>query len=203
MKKNLLFSTLLTVLFAALTFTSCGSSAGLGKHKQKSPAQEFAESKTRTTLRGWGQYNGFSDQNLEAFAATQARADLVKEIKTYVATLIDIYDGAYKLGSLSNEETGRVRDDRGLDESKIVEFAEATLVGSHVVMSDRYVQKDGTETCYTAVEISLDAIANYMKQNKKFNEAISKDLKEEIRYDSDKFRESMSQAFEELKSSNR
>lgn len=201
MKKNLL---LFVALFVSiLFFVSCGSSSGLGKHKDKSPAQEYVEAKNRNTLRAWGQYNGFPDQNLEAFAAAQAKADLVKKIETYVGTYIEMYDGTYQASEVSGGESDRAKDDGGKDTNTILEAAENTLQGCSVVMSDRYVQKDGTETCYLAVEISPETVINYIKTNKKFNDALSKEKKEEIRYDSERSKESMLKAFEELKKGNK
>lgn len=197
MKKNLLFSALIVVVFSTLTLTSCGS---LGKQKAKSPAQKYAESVSTNTLCGWAQYNGFSDQNLEAFAATNARASLAKEIETYINTGIRIYDSKYSVRSVDVGEKadGIKAGDEG-DHGIVEEAAHAIISGSRVVMSDRYVQKDGTETCYTAVEINPDAVINYMKQNKEFKEAISRSRKEQIDYDSQMFKESMQQAFDELK----
>lgn len=200
MKKNLLFSALIVMVVSSLTLTSCGSSVGLGKQKAKSPAQKYAESVSTNTLCGWGQYNGFSDQNLEAFAATNARASLAKEIETFIQAGIRIYDSKYSVRSVDVGEKadGIKAGDEG-DHGIVEEAASAIISGSRVVMSDRYVQKDGTETCYTAVEINPDAVINYMKQNKEFKEAISRSRKEEIDYDSQKFKESMQQAFDELK----
>lgn len=204
MKRNLFFSAIMAVMVSALTLTSCGSSkksgSTLGDMKEKSPAQLYAEDADRNNLRAWGQYNGFADQDLESFAATVARGKMSEEVSTLITKAVDIYQNNQKI---NNRSLGGQAEDVMTGESKgdldVSAVSKELIAGSRVAVSNRYVQKDGTETCYVAVEISVDALINNAKQNSKLQEAISKSRKEEIVMDSKEFKESMQSAFEDLK----
>ncbi len=124
--------------------------------KEKSCAQKFAEDINRTTMRAWAQYSGFAHMNLEAYAAAAARANLAEQTSVLISRTIDV-------PKLSEGNTAL--------EMKSV--AEETIKGSRVVMSDRYVQRNGSEICYVAVEISIDDIIKNIRQSEMIKEALS------------------------------
>lgn len=211
MKKNLMFSVLMAVMVSALALASCSSSkkakavvqnvgSTLGELKEKSPAQLYAEDPDRNNMRAWGSYNGFADQNLEALAAATARSALAEEISVLIKSAVDRYEGGQRIDNRSlggQAENVKTTESQGITDIESV--SKELIAGSRIAVSNRYIQKDGTETCYIAVEISIDGLINNVKQNSKLQEAISKSRKEEIEYDSRKFKESMQSVFEELK----
>jgi len=214
MKRNLLFSVIMAVTLSVMTFTSCGSSkntkadygdsastsSSLGERREKSPAQIYAEDPERTNMRAWGMYNGFPDQNLEALAAAAARSALADEISVLVKNAVDRYDNGSRINNRSLEgQAESVMTSESQAQNDIQTVSKELISGSRIAVSERYGQKDGTETCYVAVEISVDALVNNIKQNSKIKEAISKSRREEIAYDSKEFKESMQSVFDELK----
>lgn len=214
MKKNSLFSVLMAVVITALIFTSCGSSKSaqsdsgssasrestLGQRREKSPAQIYAEDPERTNMRAWGMYNGFPDQNLESLAAATARATLADEISVLVKNAVDRYENTQRINNRGlNGQAESVMTSESQAQNDIQTVSKELIAGSRIAVSDRFTQKDGTETCYVAVEISVDALINNIKQNSQIKEAISKSRREEIAYDSKEFKDSMQSVFDELK----
>lgn len=197
----------------ALTFVACGTSKkaassaqasgqeeSLGEHIQKSPEQLYAEDPDADNIRAWALYNGFESQNLETFAATQARAKLADEIATLVKTAVDIYENGARIDNKSlDKKAENVKTAESKAELKITAVSKELIRGSRVVMSDRYRQKDGTVNCYSAVEVNLKGVLNNIKNNASIQEAISESRKEKIDYNSKKFEQAMQSAFEELK----
>ena len=77
------------------------------------------------------------------------------------------------------------------------------IKGCRVVMSDRYVNKDGSETCYVAVEISLDDILMNIRRAEAIKEALSKASGSKVvDVDSDKFAETLKKSFSHIKEEN-
>ena len=84
----------------ALAIMSCGASRStLGKHKEHSPAQIYAEDINRTNMRAWGMRTGTAAMNLEAYAAAAARAVLAENTSTLISRTIKDY---YHLSSKQN-----------------------------------------------------------------------------------------------------
>lgn len=201
---------LFVLMAIAMTVLSCGTSKkttatqdnGLGELVSKSPEQVYAEDPNADNLRAWSFYNGFENQNLEAFAATVARANLASEIATLVQTAVDIFDSGARIDNkAANEkafaENAKTAESKG--SNKITAVAQELIKGSKVVMTDRYRQKDGTINCYTAVEVSLKGVLNNIKNNQTIREAISQERKAQIDFNSQKFEESMQAAYQALK----
>ena len=213
MKKNYLFSVVVAVVISAVSFTSCGSSksakadsgsasaeSSLGQRVEKSPAQIYAEDPVRTNLRGWGFYNGFPDQNLEAFAAAAARAQLADQVATLVKDGVDRYENGQRINNLgvrSNAEG--VMTEEAQNQLNIQTVSKELIEGSRIAVSDRFAQKDGTQTCYVAVEISVDELVDKIKKSGQIKEAISKSRRDEIAFDSKQFKESIQSSFDDLK----
>lgn len=193
----------------ALLCAACGTSKkaavssnenSLGVHAQKSPEQLFAEDSERETMRGWGFYNGFSDQNLESFAAAVARTQLADEVASLVSNAIEIYSGNHRIDNKAVDsplENAKMAEAAGKQQIKAV--SKELVSGSRIAMSDRYIQKDGTVTCYSAVEISIKAILNNIRNKSQIQAAISDAQKASIDFNSQKFAEAMQSSFEELK----
>lgn len=175
------------LLCTALTLISCGASRStLGKHKEHSPAQIYAEDINRTTMRAWGMRTGTSAMNLEAYAAAAARAVLAENTSTLISRTIKDMEGEDAVRSIDFESS-----------------AKEVIKGSRVVMSDRYVNKDGSETCYVAVEISLDDILMNIRHAEAIMEALSKASGSKVvDVDSDKFAETMKDSFNHIKEEN-
>ena len=168
----------------ALAIMSCGASRStLGKHKEHSPAQIYAEDINRTTMRAWGMRTGTAAMNLEAYAAAAARAVLAENTSTLISRTIKDLEGEDAVRSIDLESS-----------------AKEVIKGSRVVMSDRYVNKDGSETCYVAVEISLDDILMNIRHAEAIKEALSKASGDKIvDVDSDKFAETLNNSFNNIK----
>ena len=171
----------------ALAIMSCGASRStLGKHKEHSPAQIYAEDINRTNMRAWGMRTGTAAMNLEAYAAAAARAVLAENTSTLISRTIKDMEGEDAVSSIDLESS-----------------AKEVIKGSRVVMSDRYVNKDGTETCYVAVEISLDDILMNIRHAEAIKEALSKSSADKaVDVDSDRFAETMKKSFSSIKEEN-
>lgn len=182
------------------TQDSATAQESLGTLIQKSQEQLFAEDPDADNLRAWASYNGFENQNLESFAATAARANLASEIATLVSTATDLYENGARI---DNKSVDGMAENVKMAESKaengIKAAAKELMRGSRIVMSNRYRQKDGTVTCYAAVEMNLKGVLNNIKNNASIQEAISQSRREQIDFNSKKFEEAMQSAFEELK----
>lgn len=166
-----------------ISLVSCGSAnkSTLGVLKEKSRAQQFAEDINRTTMRAWAQYTGFAHMNLEAYAAAAARALLAEQTSVLICRTIDIRS-------------------ESLGTSEIKSIAEETIKGSRVVMSDRYVQRNGSETCHVAVEISIDDIVRNIRHSEMIQEALSKAAGGRVvDFDDTDFAETMTESFNNIK----
>lgn len=195
-----------------LILASCGSSKkavapasapegkSLGLKVQKSPEQLYAEDPEAENMRAWGFRNGFESQNLEALAATEARAKLAEEVATLVKSAIDIYEKNAKIDNKSlNAKAENVKTTESQDIVKVSAVAKELIRGSRIVMSDRYLQEDGTVNCYSAVEVNMKGILDNIKKNASIQEAISESRQARIDFNSKMFEESMKSAFDELK----
>ncbi|MCR5071048.1 MAG: hypothetical protein K6A62_03895 [Bacteroidales bacterium] len=209
MKESLIFA----AIAAALLVVSCGTAkkatnnqqqqqdmSTLGQRKAKSPAQIYAEDEMAETLRAWGRYNGFADQNLESYAAAVARGALAERIAVLATSAVRKYDDSKQISNKNVDgvaETAKVAE--FASNSEVTTVAKELIKGSRIAVSDRFVQKDGTEDCYVAVEVNMASLIKAVQENQKFQEALSFDRKAEIDFNSEKFRDSMMDAFEELK----
>ena len=171
----------LVLLFLVVQLAvSCGV-ASLGRHKAKSPAQIFAEDVNRTEMRAWGSRTGQRYANLEAYAAAVAKAALAREI-------CDVLQSTLQLNGV------------GVGEDVIKSAADETIIGSRVVMSDRYVNRDGTETCYAAVMIRLEDVLRNIRNSKKIQDVLEEAAGgRDIDVRSDKFEEDYKASFAKKK----
>lgn len=212
MKKNLLFSVFMMMLVSVFTLTSCGSSkkaqiekggSSLGEYKvEKSPAQLYVESKNNGYCE-WASYNGFANQDLESIAASVARAKLVENSKANIRKAIENYTKNTEVDSrMVNSTTANALSGEDKLEAGYRQLAEGWIKGARVVVSDRYAQKDGTHTCYVAVEVSPEGLLEQFEKNQQFVDAISETKKATIDFHSEKFLESMDKAFEDIKRDN-
>ena len=182
MKKLILY------FLCAISLVSCGSmgKAGLGRHKAESPAQIYAEDINRTTMRAWASYSGLPQMNLEAYAAAAARAVLAEHTSALVSRTI------------KESEKGMI-----VAESELESVSKETIAGSRVVISDRYVNRGGSETCYLAVEISIDDIIMNIRHSQMIQDAISKASGGHVvDFDDDDFARIMSESFNSIKEEN-
>lgn len=166
------------VLFALslLMMVPCEAATGIGEHEKKSKAQKYAEKRSKDTMREWGRYEGFSSMDLEGFAAAAARKKLAERVETYIETIAENYQDA--LGSDGYDERGMAEKNgeaQQRTEGNYKLVADALIRNSWVVMSDRYVQKDGTVVCFVAVEVDIDdieaGVATSKAMRKAFKEA--------------------------------
>ena len=149
---------LLIIMFALVAATGAVAQQGsLGKHKKASPAQKYAEDPKRTTMRAWGFRTGASYMNLEAYAAMAARGKLAEQTAVLITSTLKAQM------DVSNASIGEIKA-----------FSEELIVGSRVVKSDRYVNKDNTETCYVAVEIRLEDILRNIQTSAEFQQTMNK-----------------------------
>lgn len=149
---------LLMLMFALVAATAYVPPQGsLGKHKKASPAQKYAEDRKRTTMRAWGFRTGAPYMNLEAYAAMVARGKLAEQTAVLITSTLKAQM------DISNGSLGEIKA-----------FTEELIVGSRVVKSDRYVNKDNTETCYVAVEISLEDILRNIQGSKEFQQTMNR-----------------------------
>lgn len=178
---------IILLLCAALTLISCGASRStLGRHKEHSPAQIYAKDINRTNMRAWGMRTGTAAMNLEAYAAAAARAVLAENTSTLISRTIKDMEGEDAVSSIDLESSSK-----------------EVIKGCRVVMSDRYVNKDGSETCYVAVEISLDDILMNIRRAEAIKEALSKASGSKVvDVDSDKFAETLKKSFSHIKEEN-
>lgn len=177
--------------------TTSGSS--LGVEIQKSPAQLYAEDKSATTLRAWGFYNGFADDNLESVAAANARAELSNQIAVLSSqALTNFTDRCDKQGMAGGEMAKKkIKDTKVTDEIKSV--SENLISGSKIAVSNRYGQSDGTQTVYVCVEIDPNVIANKIKNDAAIINAITDDEQMKIAFKEQMFNESMKESFEQFR----
>lgn len=188
---------IIVILAAAAVVVSCGV-AGLGRQKAQSPAQKYAQ--TATTVCEWSKYNGFPNQNLEGFAAASARAKLADRVAALITHAVEIYDANLQVANKALD--GKVEDiktSEGKGQESIRQISKQLVTNSRIAVSDRYVQKDGTEDCYVAVEVTVPAIVEAVEKNEEMKEAISRERKAEIDFNSEQFKAAMRQSFEELK----
>lgn len=178
---------ILAFLICALSLISCGSlnKSTLGVQKEKSPAQIYAEDPDRETMRAWSFQTGLSSMNLEAYAAAKAIALLANQTSTLVSHAINIMEDEMGARVLSEE---------------IETVAKETIKGSRIAVSTRYVNRDGTETCYVAVEISIDDIIMNIRHSAKIQEAITKATDgKHVNVGSEGFSSAMTESFNSIK----
>lgn len=171
----------------------------LGAKKAKSEAQLYAEDPARTTLRDWAFYNGFPDDDLESIAATNARAKLSESIAMLVSRAIHNYANRYGQQDLGEEGILQRKKLDSKVETNIKSVSKELLVGSRIVISDRYVQKNGTETAYVCVEINPQVVAENIRKNGEIQRAINENEQLKIDFKSKEFEKEMAGSFEELK----
>ena len=101
------------------------------------------------------------------------------------------------LGVRSNAEG--VMTEEAQNQLNIQTVSKELIEGSRIAVSDRFAQKDGTQTCYVAVEISVDELVDKINKSGQIKEAISKSRRDEIAFDSKQFKESIQSSFDDLK----
>ncbi len=215
MRKILVFTAIITMMVMA---SSCGSSKKAAaaaaaeaasaapqteapQKKWKSEAQLYAEDPDRTNMRAWAQFNGFPEDRLESAAITLARAELAKSISVLVKT--SYKDFTERFGSNTRDAGENAEQNRKMalinsSAEGIESVASEVIKGSRVVMSDRYVEKNGTETAYVCVEIPLETVIDEIQNNSLIKDIFTEGM-ETVDKREEKLRVSLKNAFEELK----
>lgn len=164
---------IILLALSLLMLVPCEAMTAGGNPQAKSKAQKYAEKKSKNTIRAWAQYTGFSSMDLESFAAAAARAKLAESVEIFVDKMVEDYGqqtldngfnekGMAQIGGESGQTTG----------SNFKTVADALIRNSRVVMSDRYVQKDGTVVCCVAVEVGLNDIETVAKTSQAVKNAL-------------------------------
>ena len=164
---------IILLVLTVLVLMPFDTQAGIGTHQTKSKEQKYAEKKSRKTFREWGSYEGFSSMDLEGFAASVARKKLAERVGVYVEPITANYLDAVDADSI-NEKTGKdIKDNEAQQraEGNFKLSADAFIRNSRVVMTDRYVQNDGTVVCYAAVEVSIDDVEAVVMTTKAMRKA--------------------------------
>lgn len=184
-----------------LSMLVCPMVDGASRKKvKKSEEQKFAEDPNRDTMRAWAFWNDFPTMNLEAIASADANASLAEQTARLVSRAIEKYDESKRAS-----ERGKRGDAKGVMvaeqkvTSQVKSVAKEIIKGSRVAMSTRYEEKDGTHTCYVAVEISIDDMLLNIKNMDLVEQALGADEGVDIEIDSSSFEESMRESFQELK----
>lgn len=163
------------ILFALslLLLVPCEAVAAGGNPQARSRAQKYAEKKSKDTIRAWAQYSGFASMDLESFAAAAARNKLAEAVEVYVETLTANYIDGVKSDKIS-EAGMAVKGDEAHQraEGGFKSVADALIRNSRVVMTDRYLQKDGTFVCCAAVEVRIDDIETVIATSKAVRDAL-------------------------------
>lgn len=164
---------IILIALSLLMLVPCEMSAGIGSHEKKSKAQKYAEKKSKDTMRAWGRYEGFSSMDLEGFAAAVAREKLAVSVGNYVKSIVEKYQDAVDSDAY-NKKGKAVNDGESQQRlsSKLEIVADAFIRNSWVVMSDRYVRKDGTVVCFAAVEVGVDDVEEGVMTSKILLEAL-------------------------------
>lgn len=149
--------------------------ASIPQIQTKSKAQKYAEKKKKDTIRAWAQYTGFASMDLESFAAAAARVKLAEAMEVYVEKIVEHYNDAAPFDKI-NETGMAVKEYESLQKSssRLKSVTDALIRNSRVVLTDRYVDKDGTVVCYAAVEVRISDIETVSKTS----QAVSNALKE-------------------------
>lgn len=194
-----LFIALLCMMSVA--FFVCPMAEGASRKKvKKSEEQKFAEDPNRDTMRSWAFWNDFPTMNLEAIAAADANAALAEQTARLVSRAIEKYEEskrAAERGKRGDAKSVMVAEQKATAQVKSV--AKEIIKGSRVAMSTRYEEKDGTHTCYVAVEISIDDILLNINNMNLVEEAMAAGEAGQLDVDSSEFEESMKESFQELK----
>lgn len=159
---------LLFIICIALAAVSCST---LGKHVSRSPEQKYCEASNRNTVRAWGFYKGYSMMDLESLAADVAREKLAAEFSSFVHVVTNkVVNGANK-GINDSEELEAYLT---LTTTSEIEIPKTQLQFTHVVMTDRYIEKGNVQTCYAAVEMSYETAIMLMKTSEKIKKQMDK-----------------------------
>lgn len=186
--------------------TSASTNTGLPNESlgvseiQQSEEQKYAQDPNKgDDFRAWSSYNGFEDDNLEAFAATRARGQMANDISVRIKNAVELYSSKARIADTSlQQETQGVKTGERKDTEDLSSVSKALIRGSRVVMSHRYRQKDGTVTCYVAVELPFNNLMNELQKNKTLQESISRGRIEQIDFNSKEFREAMKAEYEDF-----
>lgn len=173
-----LFIAVLCVVTLAVSISPMADASSRKKVKKvkKTEEQKFAEDPNRTTVRAWASWNDFPTMNIEAIAAAEANAALAEQTARLVSRAIDKLDEskiASEKGVNSNAQSVRAASQEV--KMKLSSDAKGIIKGSRVAMSSRYEEKDGTHTCYVAVEISVTDILNNIKNMGLIEDALGED----------------------------
>lgn len=161
-------------VLSLLLLVPCGAVVGPGNREAKSKEQKYAEKKTKDTFRAWSRYHGFASMDLEGFAAAAARKNLALRVEVYITTMVENYQdavGSDMINARQKAVAGGENQQRSSGNFKQV--ADALIRNSWVVMTDRYVQKDGTVVCFAAVEVDIDDIEAVIKTSAAIKEAFN------------------------------
>ena len=173
--------------------------SSIGVEIAKSQAQLYAEDPNATTMRAWSSYNGFPDDDLEFIAAQQARGELSNMISSMATSAFSSFaDRLRKEGLIDGNLQKKISQD-GKTTNKITVVAENLIKGSKVAVSNRYAQKDDTQTAYVCVEIDPAIVIEKIRNEKSIEEIFSE--KEQLlnAFKSKKFEEEMQSSFERYK----
>ncbi len=206
MRKILIFT---AVAAMAIMASSCGAqkkTASVQTDERvkvwKSEAQIYAEDPNRTNLRAWAQYNGFPQERLESIAANRARTELTKEISVLVIEAYnEIAEGITENLLTEGADTALSSKKGMIDKykSEIESSANQLLKGCRIVMSDRYKEKNGTETAYVCVEMPLEAIVESVAESKTFKTIFTPEETEKVGDKKERVRKSLKAGLEEIK----
>ncbi len=204
--KRILFYAMIVILAS-----SCGASRKAAESQVEAPAkvwkseaQIYAEDPDRTNLRAWAKYTGFPQERLESIAATRARAELANSISVLIINAYKEFGENIGESNLSAEADATVKSHLERIEKledEIQAVANGFIKGSRIVMSDRYREKNGTETAYVCVEMPLETIEEQIQESKNFKKIFNDEDIKRIDDREKKFKKSMKDAFEELKRS--
>ncbi len=210
MKKILNFLTAVAVI---ILISSCGASRkvinstmqhqapnnGLGVEIAKSPAQQYAEDLTATTLRGYGSYNSLPGMQGMVYATNIARQDLVNSIETFVQSAVSNYSEQYLRQNLSDSNLQKVMEGVSKAGTSVKSVAERLVANTPPVVRNSYTQPDGSVTDHVCVELAPSRIIEALASDNEFKEVIGQEAQLYIDWKSKEFDKSMESAFEEMR----
>lgn len=173
----------LFIVLAAMVFSAGGCSS---KHKMVPGAPEWVnegsgafEDSGEKVFYGVGAVTGITSPSLKAQAADQrARADIARQLDTYVANLYRDYQRA------TPESMGRPAVEEEHVEQSLKSFTQVTVRGVRIM--DRWREPE-TDTLYSLARIDLDGIRSTLNEI----EAMDPSLRKYMRNNAEKAFETM------------
>lgn len=208
------------VAIAALALTSCGTTrnvtyasapapsytpapaqeqSSLGKKREKSSAQLYAEDPNATTLRAYASYRGLPSQPVARLAATQARGELAQSIATLVKTAIDMYSNSYSKENLTNEGVDTNASAVNKAEEMTRSIAEELVRYAPAVITDEYDQPNGMVEAHVCVEMHPQRILEAVRGNDAYQKAVNEKEQAYVDMRSEQFEEKMQESFDNMK----